>query len=183
MVFSKKVSFVFLVIIFLTTTQSLFANSPVLDTKISIEVSDKRIGDVLSLLEKRINVHFVYVSGTVDLNKNVSISTQNSSLEVVLRQLIPDKEIRISAKGNSIVFSKTNKKAIRRIRPKPKKDSIQVVHDTLHLVVKDTVLLEKTDTVIVIKFDTIYKQIEVEKQAAPKSNFSIGVFLGYEFID
>lgn len=178
----KKFYSIFLIFLLLTIAPNLFADSSILDTKISLEVSNKKIGDVLNLLEQRVHVRFVYVSGIVDLKKNVSLAIQNTSLKEVLRQLLPDKNIQISASGNNIVFSRTN-------NYKSVKKTIQMVHDTIQLVVKDTVTIKdtvhvsKTDTVIVIKFDTIYKPVIIDKKADSKYKFAIGGFIGYEFID
>ena len=54
---------------------------------VSLNVSDKPLRDVLPMVEQQCDYHFFYNSSLPGLDKHVTVSLNNASLEQVLKQL------------------------------------------------------------------------------------------------
>lgn len=80
---------------------------------LTLNVSDKPLRDVLPMVEQQCDYHFFYNSSLPGLDKHVTVSLNNASLEQVLKQLFNGTGIVYKmADNNVIVLSPEEKKAV-----------------------------------------------------------------------
>jgi hypothetical protein len=178
---SQKILHRIVLILFLAYSGVAFSQSSVLNKNITLQLSDKPLGVVLKIIEKKAGVNFVYVSGLFNPNLSVSISVKNTSLKAVLLQLFPSKKhIDFYVSGQNIIL--THNTTNERFQEK-KKDittletiPLEIKHDTVQVIVKDTVNILKHDTVF--KLPTVeVKAVKVEST----TSYSLGAFSVYTF--
>ncbi|MFT4032169.1 MAG: TonB-dependent receptor [Siphonobacter sp.] len=78
----------------------------VLNRKISLNIQDQSIKNVLRTVEKKTSAHFVYSSHLIQAERKVSISVSNESLEKVLTQLLQPLNLTYEASGETIILSR-----------------------------------------------------------------------------
>lgn len=185
----------FLLQLFLLPFSFIVAQTSVLQKSINLHVKNQSVCAVFKLIEKQANVHFVYVSGTVDCNRKVSVQVSNQPLQVVVSKIMAQNPVEIKVSEHNIVLTPQKKHPLVVKPPKQerfvpaieKKPEIPVSP----LVIKDTISKDtlpkvslKPDTLAVVK-DTVPKDTLPSKKEALSlvkpsvSRFSIGVVAGY----
>jgi TonB-dependent starch-binding outer membrane protein SusC len=80
----------------------------VLLQKLSLSIEEKKLSEVLFLIEKKADVHFSYLPKQIDADRKVNIKVENESLEKILEQIFKKTPIRFEVFGNKqILLSKT----------------------------------------------------------------------------
>lgn len=79
----------------------------VLDRPVSIVAKDLGIKKILNLIEKQVDVRFVYSSNAIDAEQKTSILADNKKLESILRELFKHSNIHYSVVDNFILLKKT----------------------------------------------------------------------------
>ncbi len=77
-----------------------------LDRRITLQIANKRISEVLGRLEKAADVKFSYSPDLIQANRQVSLRASNESLASVLTELFEPLSIRYEMIGNRIVLSR-----------------------------------------------------------------------------
>lgn len=78
-----KLTVVFLIAFSLQISASVYSQT----TKLSLNVQNQSIKDILYLIENQTDFRFIYESGKINLDKKVSVQVREQSVEFVLRQL------------------------------------------------------------------------------------------------
>ncbi len=105
----------------------------VMDRKVSINVENKEIGKILSLIESQAMVHFTYRNKAFETNRKISIQVDSLRLAEVLYRLF-DKQLEIVVKDNSILL----KPAV----GKENEEVIPLVTNSIDFIVSGTVVDE-----------------------------------------
>lgn len=84
------------------------------DNKLSINVNDESISDVLEEIEKQSTYRFAYSSQFVDMERKVSLEIENSEIQEALNTLFDETEIGFSVENNFVVLMPKNEAEIRR---------------------------------------------------------------------
>lgn len=86
---------------------------PPLERLVSLELTNKKLSDVLDEIEKQANVSFSYNSNLVEAEKLVSIRSRNRPVREVLKKLLGD-GIELKSKKNYIILTRApvEKKAV-----------------------------------------------------------------------
>lgn len=103
-----------------------------LEQRISIKVEGTEIKNVLILLEKQANVHFVYSPSAINVSQKVNLIASNEKLSEVLNKLLNPIQINYILKENRIVL-----KNILGNFPNPK------AQETLNLLISDNFIRGK----------------------------------------
>lgn len=77
----------------------------ILDRKVSLEVHEEPLENVLNLLEQNTEVAFIY-SSLADLSQHVSLQAKRQPLKEILDQLLPQAALSYEVVGKSIVIRK-----------------------------------------------------------------------------
>lgn len=78
----------------------------ILDKKITLNISNKGLKNVLSKIEEAAAVKFAYATQTIPLNTKVSVDAQNERLGDVLTELLSPYKVTYEVVGNQIIISK-----------------------------------------------------------------------------
>lgn len=98
-----KVMFIFFVLSIVQVQANVsFSQS----AKVSLDIRNKTLKEVLSGIEKQSDYYFTYNHELLDLNKVVSIATENKELKDVLDELFKNESISYTIKGKHIVLYK-----------------------------------------------------------------------------
>jgi TonB-dependent starch-binding outer membrane protein SusC len=92
-------------------------NMPVLDQRISINVSNVKVKDVLQALSEQSKVHFTYSSANVPVAQLVSIRIDNQRLGDVLNDLSKRLDIQYSVSKRQIVLARTSQRSVETLAP------------------------------------------------------------------
>jgi hypothetical protein len=98
--------YITLIVLLLCLCGTLYAQSPVLETKVSLQYREKEIGEILKDLHKRYKVNFSYSNNIVPEKKKVSISIKNVMLKDALNDLFKETDVAFQVIGDQIVFKK-----------------------------------------------------------------------------
>lgn len=82
-----------------------------LQEKISLNVKDKVLSDVLSIIEKKTNYTFFYNLKEVELDQEVSVNLENESINEVMKELFRGTQITYTIRGKQIVLKQDDRKA------------------------------------------------------------------------
>jgi len=93
---------------FLFISAFSFANIPsngqsILQRKVSLVVENMKVKDILNRIEKSDSVLFAYLDNPLKINRQVSLSIEDSPLEKVLDMLF-DNKISLEARGNLVII-------------------------------------------------------------------------------
>lgn len=92
-------------LIFLITTLSLLAGeSYSQDTRISLNMRNVQIKDVLLKIENSSEYFFIYNNQLVDVDRNISINADNEKISDVLRDIFQDQHVEFQADGRKIII-------------------------------------------------------------------------------
>lgn len=78
----------------------------VLEKTITLSADGLRLKKVLSLIEGRSGVRFIYSSSTIDMNNKVNINVANKKLDLVLKDLLNPLSVDYSVVDNRIILKK-----------------------------------------------------------------------------
>lgn len=92
--------------LFVFLASTAFAAPGILDKKITLNISNKGLKNVLSKIEEAAAVKFAYATQTIPLNTKVSIDAQNERLGDVLTELLSPYKVTYEVVGNQIIISK-----------------------------------------------------------------------------
>ncbi|WP_212006514.1 SusC/RagA family TonB-linked outer membrane protein [Chitinophaga sp. HK235] len=107
----KKVKFICTVIMIVLTCARAFAQdkSSVLSKRVSLEVTDRPVPEILALIEKQLSISFAYPNEIVNGRGNFSFKEKNTQLENILKVLFPVNSFQIKAMGAHVVIKQVPK--------------------------------------------------------------------------
>lgn len=95
-----KLTVVFLIAFSLQISASVYSQT----TKLSLNVQNQSIKEVLYLIENQSDFRFIYESGKINLDKKVSVHAKNQSVEMVLKRLFEQEEIQYEITENKLIL-------------------------------------------------------------------------------
>lgn len=95
-----KLTVVFLIAFSLQISASVYSQT----TKLSLNVQNQSIKDVLYLIENQTDFRFIYESGKINLDKKVSVQVREQSVEFVLRQLFNKEGVDYEITENNLIL-------------------------------------------------------------------------------
>ena len=101
--FKIIILFIVVVALFFSFIENISAQQTPLNKRISLNVSNTTIQNVLKKIGEKVNFNFSYNSEIIDKNKTVTINTQNSTVESILKNIL-NKNIQYKVVGNHIVL-------------------------------------------------------------------------------
>jgi TonB-linked SusC/RagA family outer membrane protein len=78
----------------------------VLNQKITLQIANKNISDVLSRIEKLTDVKFSYSPDLIQSNRKVSVSAENETLAQVLSSLLGPLQLKYEMVGNRLILTR-----------------------------------------------------------------------------
>lgn len=98
-----------LLILLFSAFQALASNSFSQTTKLNLEMRNVTIKEVLSKIEEESGFYFLYNSELINVNKEISISTKNESIDNVISRLFKEK-VKTTFNDRHIVLTPINNK-------------------------------------------------------------------------
>lgn len=95
-----KLTVVFLIAFSLQISASVYSQT----TKLSLNVQNQSIKDILYLIENQTDFRFIYESGKINLDKKVSVQVREQSVEFVLRQLFNNEGVDYEITENNLIL-------------------------------------------------------------------------------
>ena len=74
------------------------------NTKLSLDVKNQSIKEVLFLIENQSDFRFIYESGKINLDKIVSVRVKDQSVETVLKRLFEQEGIQYEITENNFIL-------------------------------------------------------------------------------
>lgn len=74
------------------------------ETKLSLDVSNRTIKEVLFMIEKQSGFRFIYESEKVNLNKKVSIRMKEQTVETILKRLFEQQGVKYEITENNFIL-------------------------------------------------------------------------------
>jgi len=102
-----KLTVVFLIAFSLQISASVYSQT----TKLSLNVQNQSIKDVLYLIENQTDFRFIYESGKINLDKKVSVQVREQSVEFVLRQLFNNEGVDYEITENNFILINPKEKS------------------------------------------------------------------------
>ena len=84
-----KLTFLFLVVGLMQVTASVYSQS----AKLSLEMRNAKVGEVLDAIEKQSEFRFAYSPGYIDLNREVTVDIREKSIEETLRLIFSETNV------------------------------------------------------------------------------------------
>jgi TonB-dependent starch-binding outer membrane protein SusC len=78
----------------------------ILSKRITINLQNRNLRDILSQIEKKADVKFLFHSQLVSANDQITIHAKNQTLSSILEQLLSSRKINFEADGNQIILTK-----------------------------------------------------------------------------
>lgn len=94
-----------ILIVLISVLQTFAANSYSQSTKLSLNLKDSSIKEVLAEIESKSEFYFLYNSELIDVKRHVDIVVENRKIEDILSQLFSSSEVNISIKDRHIVLT------------------------------------------------------------------------------
>lgn len=95
-----KLTVVLLILFSLNISATVYSQT----TKLSLNVQNQSIKDVLYLIENQSDFRFIYESGKINLDKKVSVRVREQTVEVVLKQLFNSEGINYEITENNLIL-------------------------------------------------------------------------------
>ena len=95
-----KLTVVFLIAFSLQISASVYSQT----TKLSLNVQNQSIKEVLYLIENQSDFRFIYESGKINLDKKVSVHAKDQSVEMVLERLFEQEGIQYEITENKLIL-------------------------------------------------------------------------------
>lgn len=97
----RNIFLILLISAFQTFATSSYSQS----TRLSLNLSNSTIKEVLTEIEKKSEFYFFYNSELIDIKRRVDISAENQTIEFILARLFDPREVDVSVKDRYIVLS------------------------------------------------------------------------------
>ena len=155
--------------------------SNIIQKKISIDVSNKPIAEILSIIERIADVRFMYNANLLHNKKPVSISVRNVPIVQILKTIINDnalvfyqmdKYIIIAKKGDAIPKGIKYEKAVIETRLPDQSTQVRHIVDTIHVI--DPVKIISTSHEKVFDTIKVFDTVRVA-QVVPQTKTDAGV--------
>lgn len=95
-----KFTTLFLIVFSLNISATVYSQNK----KLSLNVENQSIKEVLYLIENQSDFRFIYESGKINLDKKVSVHAKDQSVEVVLKRLFEQEEIQYEITENKLIL-------------------------------------------------------------------------------
>ena len=95
-----RLTVLFLVVCSLSISATVYSQT----TKLSLNVQDQSIKEILYLIENKSNFRFIYESGKINLDKKVSIQVEEETVEIVLKQLFKNEGVDYEITDNNLIL-------------------------------------------------------------------------------
>ncbi len=159
-----RLSLILLLVSMMQVTASVYSQN----TKLSVEVKNQSIVDVLKSIEDQSDFHFFYKNEQIDVNRKVSVAIENKSVEQVLESIFEGTGIEYRFFGDKLILLSANDAttngAVNAMQQKGKISGIVVDEEGLPLP-GVTVLVKGTTIGVTTNTDGEYS-IEVPATAA-----------------
>jgi len=99
-------------VILITALQAFSGNSYAQMTRLSLDVRNSQIKDILSLIENKSEFYFLYNSELVDVYRTVDLTVKNEKIEDILAQLFDRNEVDILIRDRYIVITPADGKMV-----------------------------------------------------------------------
>ncbi len=186
----KKLSKVIVLLFLITISLNMYGIDKLLRKKVSIQVSNQPMLEVLHQIEKQADITFSYSSNLFNKKELITINVKNTPISKVLDQLFEEKPISYKEIGSQIVLYTDKSKKVEKknvppqIKPSDTVDSVKIeveqktepqivekiVNDTIYRYIKT---INTYDTIHYIYYDTVKPS-----QAQPNINIELGYGIG-----
>lgn len=95
-----RLTALFLIIFSINLSATVYSQNK----KLSLNVKNQSIKEVLFLIENQSDFRFIYESGKIDLDKKVSIHAEDQSAEMVLKRLFEPEKIQYEITENNLIL-------------------------------------------------------------------------------
>ncbi len=100
----------FIVALFTNVSLALDSRAQeVLNKKISVELSNRSVSEVLSRIEKAADIKFSYSPDLIQSQRSVTLNAANERLDLVLRRLFQPLQIKFELVGNRFILTRANR--------------------------------------------------------------------------
>ncbi len=100
-----------LLIILLSAFQSFAVSSYAQNTKLSLDMKNATVKEVLQQIEKQSEFYFLYNSDIVDVQRKVDITVENEKIDEILARLFSNEKINIVVRDRHIVLTPESENA------------------------------------------------------------------------
>ena len=94
-----------LFLVLISTLQILAGNSYSQSTRLSLEMKNVTIKDVLAQIEEKSGFYFLYDNGLIDVHKKVDIVVQNEQIDVILDKLFGEGKVKADIRDKHIILA------------------------------------------------------------------------------
>lgn len=169
---TNVIHIIFFFIILLLSHNKSYGNPGILSKKITIQVHNETVPQILKKIETITQIRFFYASDILDLQKKYSFNYSNETLGFVLSTIISTNEVYLYILDNTIIFYKNNNPPPGNIgasyklpqynTEKANISSRKIIYDTIKQIIYDSITIKKIDTLFITKYDTV--QINIKRQ-------------------
>jgi len=92
-------------LVLISTLQILAANSYSQSTRLTLDMENATIKDVLSRIEEQSDFYFLYDSGLIDVHKKVDMVVQNEQIDVILSKLFGEDKVNVVIRDRHIILT------------------------------------------------------------------------------
>lgn len=94
-----------LVLVLISTLQILAGSSYSQSTRLTLDLKNVTIKEVLSKIEEQCNYYFLYDNRSIDVYKKVDIDVQNEQIDVILKKLFGESEVNAVIRDRHIILA------------------------------------------------------------------------------
>lgn len=116
----------------------------ILNTPVTLTFKDVEVKKALQLIEKKVEVKFVYSSSTINATQKVSLNANSKKLELILNELFNPLEVNYVIARNRILLKKVSMSMIPKIEKTELGESVQMIAQ----IVKGKITDEKGEVLI-----------------------------------
>ena len=95
-----RLTTLFLIVFSLNISATVYSQN----TKLSLDVRNQSIKEVLYLIENQSDFRFIYESGKINLDKKVSIQAKGQTVETVLKRLFEQEGVQYEITENNLIL-------------------------------------------------------------------------------
>jgi hypothetical protein len=99
---TMKLTLIFLLACFMQLSATVYSQS----TKLTLDVKDKRIEEVLREIEENSDFRFFYQREQVDVEKKISISVDNKTVENILNEIFDENKVTYEIRQDNLILLK-----------------------------------------------------------------------------
>jgi len=160
----------FFFLTFLLLAITIKANPPILDKKLSLNIENKTIEQILNELEIIADVTFSYNSDIINNNKKLTVQYSNRSLKEILFYLLQEEKITFAQIGKQIILFPANET----VRELYYEDFIELNIPT-YAASKSENITKKIRQEVIKVYDTItvYDTVSIEKEIVIKHHDTV----------